>query len=327
MAEIDIAGVCYALEGKIRGNPVAVTLFPDEIHPDYVGHQVAPCAILRFARDKGERCFFDRQHQDCLHGAYITGVHEGTEQIRTGRLLPDYIPAYTEGAGYALNSGEFILPQNTVRGMGAAPLDKVPEGLSIDWVVLVCTPFFASSIAAVRAVEDGVQPSAAAGSSFCTDSLVTPWYDENVIMTPGDVGGRMNNRLKPEELFVIIPARWVNNLIKVLGQQPDVKGLYEATLPADSKYWKRKATRASRAAEAPVRLAELAGSYGLTVSMDWQEDALEMVGQSPKFVRKFAVGNVEDFANEKGYTRITTAVVKEQMENAGIAKFMRFFKK
>ncbi len=327
MTSLDIEGIVNALDGKVRGRPVAVSLFQDDIPDEYVGRKVAPCAILRFARDQGERCYFDREHQDCLHGAYITGVHEGTEQIRSGRLLPDYVPAYTEAAGYALNSGEAVLPQGTIRAMGAAPLDDVPPGIEIAWIVVVCTPFWASSIAAARSVEDGVQPSGAAGSSFCTDSLVTPWYHENVVMTPGDVGGRMNNRLKPDEMFVILPTRWANNLITILGEEPDVKGLYEATLPADSKYWTRKADRDAAAGQAGHAGQAHAAALGLAISMDWEADALDMVADAPKFVRGFAVGNVEDFAQQKSYTRITPSVVREQMDEAGAAKYLRMFRR
>jgi uncharacterized protein (DUF169 family) len=327
MTDLDIDGICQVLDGKVRGKPVAVSLFHEEIPQGYVGREVAPCAILRYARDNGELCYFDRKHQNCLHGAYITGVHEGTEQIRTGRLLPDYVPAYTETAGYALNSGEAILPQGTVLGMGAAPLDQVPDGIDIAWLVIVCTPFWASSIAAARSVEDGVQPAGAAGSSFCTDSLVTPWYHDNVVMTPGDVGGRMNNRLKPDELFVVLPTRWANNLVSILGQEPDVKGLYEATLPADAKYWTRREKREAGANAGDHAGIAKAESLGLKISMDWEDDALTMIGESPRFVRKFAVGNVEDFAQEKSYTRITTGVVTEQMESAGATRYLRMFRK
>ena len=48
-SQLDIAGICTVLSGKI--------------------------------------VYFDRSHQDCLHGAYITGVHEGTEQIRIDSII------------------------------------------------------------------------------------------------------------------------------------------------------------------------------------------------------------------------------------------------
>ena len=50
---------------------------------------------------------------------------------------------------------------------------------------------------------------------------------------------------------------------------------------------------------------------------------LEMISRAPKFVRKFAVGNVEDFAGDKGYDCVTVAVVEEQMESAGMGRFKR----
>jgi len=333
--QLDVADIYRVLEGKIRGNPVAISLFYEKIPAEYDAMKVDPCQILRHAMDDGKRVYFDKTNQDCVHGAYITGVHEGNEQIRSGHLLTDYIPAYNLDAAYQFNSGRYILPQGAIVGAGAAPLDNVPDGIKIDSIVLVCTPFWAGQIAAVRAVEDGVQPNTAAGSSFCSDMFVTPWYDENVVMTPGDMGGRMNNKLKPEEMFVVIPARWANNLVKILGETPDVKGIYEATRPADSIYWQRQAEKQHRAeqlknqSESSVdNSAQIAKEkYSLAISMPWDEEAMATIAKAPKFVRKFAVGNVEDFAEEKGYTRITQAVVKEQADSVGMGKWLALLKK
>jgi uncharacterized protein (DUF169 family) len=319
---MDVAGICAVLEGKVRGKPVAVTHFPDGIPDSYTGVKVDPCGILRCAMDEGKVVYFDREHQDCVHGAYITGVHEGNEQIRSGHILTDYIPAYNLDAAHSFNSGKSVLPQGTVKGIGAAPLDAVPEGIEVNWIVVVCKPQYAGMIGAARSVTDGVMPSTAAGNSFCTDAFVTPWYEDNVVMTPGDYGGRMNNKLKPEEMFVIIPAKYADNLIKILAATPDVKGLYEATRPEDSAYWGKQKAKAERAA---VRTGgngtEKAKQLGLKISMDWEDEALEMIAQAPKFVRKFAVGNVEDFAEEKAYDCVTIAVVEEQMENSGMGRF------
>jgi len=321
-APLDIEGICKGLEGKIRGKPVAVTLFRDEIHPAYAeSERVDACAILRIARDEDRAVHMNRDNHDCSHGSFLTGFDEGDELIASGRLLPVFIPAYTDQAGLAVNSGKFKLPMGAMKGLGAAPLDAVPEGAEIEWIVVVCEPVWASQIAAARAVEDGIQPSAAAGSSFCTDAFVTPFFDENVILTTGDFGGRMNNKLRPSEMFVIVPTRWANNLVSILTAAPDVKGLYEATRTEESTYWERKKQREEKAKareEAATNKPDAAAKAGLTVSMDWDDDAVEMVAKAPKFVRKFAVGNVEDFAAQNGYDRITGAVVKEQMEQAGV---------
>ena len=319
---MDIAAVCRVLEGKIRGNPVAVTHFPDGIPDSYEGVMVDPCGILRCAMDEGRVVYFDREHQDCLHGAYITGVHEGNEQIRSGRILTDYIPVYNLDAAHQFNAGQSILPQGTVKAIGAAPLAALPDGIDVHWIVVVCTPQWAGQIGAARSVKDGVMPTTAAGNSFCTDAFVTPWYEDNVVMTPGDYGGRMNNRLKPEEMFVIVPAKFADNLIDILAATPDVKGLYEATRPENSDYWERQQKKAARAADRVAgRGAEKARQLGLSISMDWDEEALEMVAAAPRFVRRFAVGKVEDFAEQQGYTEVSQALVEEQMESAGRGRF------
>jgi hypothetical protein len=152
---------------------------------------------------------------------------------------------------------------------------------------------------------------------LCTDVFVTPWYHDNVVLTPGDYGGRMSNRLKSDELYVIIPVQYVDNLIGILDTAPDIAGIYEATRPPESDYWRKKAAREQRAAQ-----REGARRHNLRTSMEWDDDALDFVARAPRFVRRFAVGRVEDFALDSGYRRVTLAVVEEQMEQAGTRDFM-----
>ena len=74
-------------------------------------------------------------------------------------------------------------------------------------------------------------------------------------------------------------------------------------------------------------MQEKALEHGLKISMPWEESALDMLIQSPKFVRSFAVDNVEEFARDNDYELITEGVVREQMESAGVGQFLKFFKR
>jgi hypothetical protein len=56
--------------------------------------------------------------------------------------------------------------------------------------------------------------------------------------------------------------------------------------------------------------------------MDWDDDALALVAKAPRFVRRFAVGRVEDFAADHNYDRVTLEVVNEQMDQAGTREYM-----
>jgi len=312
------------LDGKIRGRPVGIRRFEQAPPAGFAGLKVDPCQILRHAMDDGRRVYFDREHQDCIHGAFITGVHPGNEQIRSGRLLTDYIPVYDLDAAHTFNSGEYVLPQGTVKGFCAAPLDDAPAGFDPEWIVIVCAPAVAALVGAARAVKDGTRPDTAAGNSFCTDMFVTPFYTDNVVVTTGDMGGRMNNRLRESEMFVIVPARWADNIVAIVGDTPDVKGIYEATRPADSDYWQRQQEKARKAADNRDASAELARQkYHLDISLPWDEDALAAIARAPGFVRRMAVGNVEDYAGEQGADRVTLELVRQQAESVGMGRFMR----
>lgn len=309
-AETDLKKLHDVMFGKVRGHPVAISLFREAVPPAYQARQVDPCAIVRHAMDDGEIVHVDRRHHDCMTGAYTAGFDPGTPDIRTGQYLARHIPAITNEGAAAAKSGEYVLPQGLFRAIGAAPLDRVPTGVAIDWIVVVCTPYWANFIGGARAVVDGTPPHGAAGTSFCSELFATPWYTDNVVLAPGDVGGRMNNRLKPEEMFVIVPMQWTGTLVSILGTTPDTRAIYEATRPPDSPYWlKRKRAAAKKKA---------AGEDPTIFTMLWDEAARELLERMPENARDTAIETMEEFANLHHYDSVTRAVIEEQMRSIGM---------
>ena len=313
---LDLNALDDSLRGKVRGNPVAVSLFYSEIPQTYQKKKVVPCSIVRHAMDKGEVVSFDKHHHDCTTGVYTAGVHEGTEEIRNGQYLAVNIPVYTDDAAMKIKSGDYVLPQDTVVGIGAAPLLDVPEEVKIDWVVVVCNPHWANFICGARTVIDGVPPRGACGSSFCSDLFATPWHDENVVITPGDLGGRMNNRLKPEEMFVVVPSKYLESLLTIMTSIPDARAVLEATKPEDSDYWKKRdrAKRAKKEIDQPIEN----DSFDSKVSMSWSAEAKAMIAKAPSGIIEMAINNVEDFARDNGIDAIDEDVVIDQMKSVGM---------
>ncbi len=314
---IDFKEISESLIGKVRGNPVAISLFKEEIPEVYQKKKVVPCSIVRHAMDKGEIVSFDKHHHDCTTGVYTAGVHEGTDEIRNGQYLAKNIPAYTDIGAEKIKTGEYVLPQKTVIGVGAAPLSEVPEGIFVDWIVVVCTPHWANFIGGARTVLDGTPPRGAAGSSFCSDLFATPWHDDNVIITPGDLGGRMNNRLKPEEMFVVVPNKYLQSLLSIMTTTPDARAVLEATKPKESEYWEKR-KRAKEAKEKQSKNDSLKSDFESKLSMNWEQQAKDMIASTPPGIIEMAINNVEDFAREKGIEEITKSVVLEQMKSVGM---------
>ena len=314
---IDLKELSDSLAGKVRGNPVAISLFKEEIPKPYEQKKVVPCSIVRHALDKGEIVSFDRHHHDCTTGVYTAGVHEGTDEIRNGQYLAQNIPAYTDVGAEKIKTGEYVLPQNTVVGIGAAPLSDVPDDIFVDWIVVVCTPHWANFIGGARTVLDGTPPRGAAGSSFCSDLFATPWHDGNVVITPGDLGGRMNNRLKPEEMFVVVPNEYLESLLNIMTSTPDARAVLEATKPEESEYWdKRK--RAKKAKERKLKEDAPKNEFESKLSMIWDQESKDMIASTPPGIIEMAINNVEDFARENGIEEITKSVVLEQMKSVGM---------
>jgi len=314
---IDLKELSDSLAGKVRGNPVAISLFKEEIPKPYEQKKVVPCSIVRHAMDKGEIVSFDRHHHDCTTGVYTAGVHEGTDEIRNGQYLAQNIPAYTDVGAEKIKTGEYVLPQKTVVGIGAAPLSDVPEDIFVDWIVVVCTPHWANFIGGARTVLDGTPPRGAAGSSFCSDLFATPWHDGNVVITPGDLGGRMNNRLKPEEMFVVVPNEYLESLLNIMTSTPDARAVLEATKPEESEYWdKRK--RAKKAKERKLKEDAPKNEFESKLSMIWDQESKDMIASTPPGIIEMAINNVEDFARENEIEEITKSVVLEQMKSVGM---------
>lgn len=292
--------------GHVRGNPVAISLFHEEIPPAYAGRMVEPCAIVSCAMDQGERVYVDAEHQTCLAGAWQAGFLEPAEEISSGSYLADNMPFFTTIAARRVKSGENVLPQGTVRAIGAAPLDQVPEGIHVDWLVVVCEPVQAATIGGVRTAVDGTPPRGAAGTSLCGELFAVPWHDRNVIITPGDMGGRMFNHVKPSEMFVIIPMEYAGHLTTLLSTTPDVGAVMDAIKPGylDARA-ARRAARAERVEDADAIV--------------WDAEAADLLARAPEAIREFARPTMEEFALEHGYRRITMAVMAEQMEGVGMS--------
>jgi len=313
---IDFKKLSESLVGKVRGNPVAISLFKEEIPASYQQQKVVPCSIVRHAMDKGEIVSFDQHHHDCTTGVYTAGVDPGTEEIRNGQYLARNIPSYTDLGAEKIKTGDYVLPQNTVVGIGAAPLANVPQGIHVDWVVVVCTPHWANFIGGARTVLDGTPPRGACGSSFCSDLFATPWHDDNVVITPGDLGGRMNNRLKPEEMFVVVPNQYLESLFSIMTSTPDARAVLEATKPEGSEYWeKRKRSKQAKKAKASKSSKD---SLDAKLSMSWEQEAKDLIAMTPPGIIEMAINNVEDFARDMGVERITKTVVLDQMKSIGM---------
>jgi uncharacterized protein (DUF169 family)/uncharacterized protein YndB with AHSA1/START domain len=288
--------------GRVRGEPVAITLFEDAAPEPYAAKPVEPCAIVREAMDFGHHVFVDADNHACLAGAWQAGFIEPPQEISSGSYLATHTDFFTEEGARAVKNGDNVLPHGTVAAIGACPLDQVPEGVGIDVIVVVCDPSMAAMVGGVRVAVDGTPPTGAAGTSLCGDLFAIPWHDPNVVVSTGDVGGRMFNKVKPHEMFVIIPTRWAHMIPVVLGSRPDLTGLLDSIKPGYAA--EREARRAER---------EAAGE-----DVAWDDEALEILANAPPSIRDFAGPTLEEYAREHGHAVVTVEVISDQMESIGM---------
>ncbi len=161
----------------------------------------------------------------------------------------------------------------------------------------------------------------------------------------------MNNKLRPDELFVVIPAEWLDSMVEILETTPDAKAIYESIKPDDSEYWIKKEAKAKKEAakkeprrNAPtkqedgfftrIKKSTMKGSMKLMtkvqgsgqdiadedlgLSMDWDEEAIALIRKAPKGIVPMAIHNVEEFAEANDEKIITRKVIVAQMEDAGM---------
>ena len=125
----------------------------------------------------------------------------------------------------------------------------------------------------------------------------------------------MYNRIKPDQLFVIIPIEFVDNLPAILQDfKLDANATLGFTKPPHSKFWKKK----DKDKKVVAKEAEAGESPTPAFTMEWDEEARELMMKAPEGIIEFAVGNAEEFARERGYAKVTRKSIVEQMEEMGM---------
>ena len=127
----------------------------------------------------------------------------------------------------------------------------------------------------------------------------------------------MNNRLKPEEMFVVVPNKYLQSLLSIMTTTPDARAVLEATKPKESEYWEKR-KRAKEAKEKQSKNDSLKSDFESKLSMNWDQQSKDMIASTPPGIIEMAINNVEDFAREKGIEEITKSVVLEQMKSVGM---------
>jgi hypothetical protein len=186
----------------------------------------------------------------------------------------------------------------------------------VDWIIAVANPHNANQIAGCRVVRDGVVAHGAFGTSLCGDIFSIPWHKKNVIITFGDFGGRMNNRIKQDQLFVVIPVEFADCIPALFNDMKiDVNANLAFTKPEGSPFWNKKGMRSEdyiKTAENPGQQVE--SSY----TMDWDDEAKELVSKAPEGMTEFIIENSETYAREKGYEKVSRKSIAEQMDAMGM---------
>lgn len=315
---VDYKEICDIIlkKTKARGRPVAISLFRENIPTGYEPIQEPPCAIVRFAMDEGRKTYFDAEHHDCYVGVHHAGIVPGKKEIVAGEYLSKTSTFFTDEGAARLKAGTHCLPPGMVKAIGAAPLDEVPDGVKVDWIVVVSNAHDACILGGCRLCQDGEKPYGTFGTSLCGELFAVPWYVKNVMVVGGDFGGRMHNRLKQDQLFIIIPDQFAEMIPNILlNIKVDVKASREMTKPPHSPFWTKK-DKAARDA-APVE-QEQPETEEPVFSMPWDAESRALIKKVPEEMREMIIGNSEQYAQETGYDEVSMKSMREQMQKLGM---------
>ena len=317
MSDLKAISEILIKKGKVRGKPVAITLFREAPPSSYEPIKEEPCTIIRHAMDNNKAVYFDADHHDCLVGAYHCGMVPGKQEIMAGEYLSKTSSFFTYEGAARLKAGMVSLPPGMVKAIGAAPLDNVPEGVDVDWIVVVANPHNANQIAGCRVVQDGFLPYGGFGTSLCGEIFSNPWHKKNLIITFGDFGGRMNNRIKQDQLFVVIPIEFADTIPKLfVDMKIDVNTNLAFTKPEGSPFWNKKSVKTEnyvKEAENPDIKTE-----SPVYTMDWDDEAKKLANKAPEGMTGFIIENSESYARQKGYPKVSKKSISEQMEEMGM---------
>jgi histone H3/H4 len=94
----------------------------------------------------------------------------------------------------------------------------------------------------------------------------------------------------------------------------DTKASREMIKPESSPFWQKAGKKAQEAPE----VEEHADISSVTFTMDWDDEAKELMKKVPEGIVETAIGNAEDYAKEKGYKKVTKKSIQELMESMGM---------
>lgn len=201
---------------KVKRPPVAITYCADQPPPGYESVNVVACAIVREA-ESGRRVYVDRTHHDCWVGQYHLGwLPEAQPLITDGEYLTMAQGFFTPEAARRNKQQSSSLPVGAIQALAAAPLDQVPEGVSVDLLICITDPMHAMQIAGAASVREGSFPIGEIGPSACASIFATPWLTNNSVFATGDGGGRMHNRVAQGEMFVAIPKAHFRYIVELI---------------------------------------------------------------------------------------------------------------
>ena len=201
---------------RVKRQPVAITFCKEQPPAGYEPVKHVACAIVRLA-EEGRHVYVDAQNHDCWVGQYHLGLNpEPGDFIKQGEYLTMAQGFFTEEGARCNKAQSYSLPEGTITALAAAPLDKVPEGVDVDLLVVICNAQQAMQIAGAASVREGLFPHGELGASACSSIFAAPWHLKNSIFALGDGGGRNFNKVAGGEMFVSIPREHFRYIIELV---------------------------------------------------------------------------------------------------------------
>ncbi len=201
---------------KVKRRPVAISYCRDAPPPGYEPANVVACAVVREA-EQGRRVYVDANHHDCWVGQYHLGWHpKPGALIENGEYLTMAQKFFTPEAARRNKVQSSSIPAGAIVALAAAPLDDVPQGVTVDALICITDPMHVMQIAGAASVREGTFPIGEVGPSACASIFATPYLTNNSVFATGDGGGRMHNRVAQGEMFLTVPSNQFRYIVELI---------------------------------------------------------------------------------------------------------------
>jgi len=140
---------------------------------------------------------------------------------------------------------------------------------------------------------------------LCSTVFARPWFEKNCHVAFGSICARRHQKLKPNQLFVVIPIEFVDYFNDMDNLTVDIPNVMKMTRPRFAEFLENGKRFVDSSEEA-------------VFSLPWDDNSKKQLNGAPAASINKIISSAESWAIEMGYNEITEELIREMWEDVGI---------